>query len=279
MKINPTNIGIINQMSQLQRSQQTTNAQLASGNRLVNAGVDAAGLSIANKMIAQLSGFNQADRNVQDGISMMRTAEGGLAGIGDMTIRINELTVQAANDTLTSEQRGMIQAEIDQLTDEISQVVDRTQFNTKQLLDGSLSEANGGAWIQSGPNAGQGTRFTINSMTPGDLGLDNISVMGNSGQQISESIGALQGALSAVTGERSTIGAYINRMESTSSAIGIASENLAQSISRIADTDMAKAMINSIQNDVLQQTSILMLRNMMQNQQLLQGGVLRALGI
>jgi flagellin len=268
------------QMGQTQKSNQKHSAQLASGNKLIDSSIDAAGLAIANKIMSQLIGMNQADRNVQDGISMMQTAEGGLSSIGDITHRINELTVQASNDTLTGDQRAMIQTEIDQLTDEISSIAQRTQFNNKNLLDGSLSEENGGAWIQMGANAGQGERVNIQSMTADALGIGpgKISVLGDSGSDISNSIGASQAALNTVTSERAKIGATINRMEHTSSALGTSAINAAAAHSRIADADMAKASMNLIKEQVLEQVSISMMRNLMENEYMLRHGVLQTLG-
>ena len=279
MRINSTAQGMINRLGQTQRTGQQLSSQLASGNRLQSASTDAAGLAIANKMMSQLIGFGQADRNVQDGISMLQTADGALSNAGNITNRINELTVQAANGTLNKDQRGMIQNEINQLTDELNGIANRTQFNNMNLLDGTFSEENGGAWIQSGANAGQGHRISIEDMSADSLGLGNISVVGDDGEQISQQIGATQTAMSRINSQRANIGASINRFEHTSSAIGTSMENTARAHSRIADTDMAKAAMQKTQNNILQQANISMLRNLMQSEEMMQNSLLKAFGI
>ncbi|MDR0272901.1 MAG: flagellin, partial [Clostridiales bacterium] len=127
---NLTNVGL----------QQRTSAQrLSSGYRINSAADDAAGLAISESMRAQIRGLDQASINTQDGVGLIQTAEGAMATVSDMVIRIRELMVQAANDTYTVSNRDMIQLEIDQLMQEINDVTFRTQFNTRTLLDGGLS--------------------------------------------------------------------------------------------------------------------------------------------
>jgi flagellin len=257
--------GTMGYIAQAQKAREKSGQQLASGNRITNAAVDAAGMAIVEKMIAQIGGLDQAWRNVQDGMSMMQTAEGAMEGIGDMAGRINELTVQAANGTLTDEERGALQQEVDQLVGEIDSMAGRTEFNKKKLLDGSLDEEGGGLWIQSGANAGQGMRLSINGLKSEDLGLSGISFVGKDGAEISGQIGAAQGAVSTVAAERSRLGAYINRMEHTSNALGVMGENMEASKSRIADTDMAKAMMANTKAGIMQQASMGMLGRLMKD--------------
>ncbi|MDR1705847.1 MAG: flagellin, partial [Clostridiales bacterium] len=137
-RINGASRGMMSHAAQAQKAKEKSNAQLSSGKRITNAAVDPSAMSIVEKMIAQLGGLNQASRNVQDGISMMQTAEGAMSGIGEMTARINELTVQASNATYTEDDRRAMQLEIDQLVEEVNGMASRTEFNEKKLLDGSL---------------------------------------------------------------------------------------------------------------------------------------------
>ena len=124
--------------------------KLSSGLRINRAGDDAAGLAISEKMRGQIRGLKQAQRNAQDGISLIQTAEGALQEVHSILQRMRELAVQAANDTNTDKDRQEIQKEINQLIQEIDRIAENTQFNTKTLLDGNF---NGN--IHIGANAGQ----------------------------------------------------------------------------------------------------------------------------
>ena len=276
--INAASKGTMSYIAQAQKAREKSGAQLASGNRLTNAAVDPAAMAIVEKMIAQLGGLNQAARNVQDGISMMQTAEGAMSGIGEMTQRINELTIQASNATYTDEDRQFMQMEIDQLVDEVNSMASRTEFNNKKLLDGSLSAENGGLWIQAGANSGQGINMSIESLMADRLGLGGIDVTKGDYSEISAQIGDSQSALSTVTSERAKMGAYINRMEHTSNALGIMSENMEAARSRIADTDMALAMMNNVKAGILSNVSMSMLRNMMTNEYSMRNTMLSVMG-
>ena len=135
--------------------------RLSSGLRINSAADDAAGLGISNKMQAQIRGLDQASRNAQDGISMIRTAEGGLNESQAILHRMRELSVQAGNDTLTSVDRRYIQEEIDQLTSELGRIASTTQFNRKKLLDGSSSAL----WSSSSPEVSASWRFSSSRST------------------------------------------------------------------------------------------------------------------
>jgi flagellin len=265
-------------IEQAQKAREKNSAQMSSGKRLTSASVDPAAMAIVEKMISQLNGLNQAQRNVQDGISMMQTAEGAMSGIGDITQRINELTVQASNGTYTDDERRAMQLEVDQLVEEVNSMASRTEFNAKKLLDGSLSEENGGLWIQDGANAGQQTNMSIGSMTAEALGLSDINFVGMDEGQISAQIGNTRGALNAVTDERAKLGAYINRMEYTSSALGTMSDNMEAAKSRIADADMARAAMDSAKAGIMQNVSISMLRNMMTSDYSMRTTLLNVMG-
>src|SRR6056297_3083740 len=138
MRIN-TNVAALNSYNQLKNTQNNLSkslSRLSSGKRINGAADDAAGLAISEKMGSQTRGLAQAQRNAQDGISMIQTAEGALKESHSILQRMRELSVQAANDTNTAEDRAEIQKELDQLTDEIDRIGNTTEFNTKELLNG-----------------------------------------------------------------------------------------------------------------------------------------------
>ncbi|WP_040211203.1 flagellin, partial [Clostridium polynesiense] len=149
--------------------------KLSSGLRINRAGDDAAGLSISEKMRAQIRGLDQASRNAQDGISLIQTAEGALNETHSILQRMRELTVQAANDTNVDVDRTAIKDELDSLKSEIDRIAGTTQFNEKSLLNGSLSATGSGAMLQIGANADTALSLEINI---GDMGSTALTVNG-----------------------------------------------------------------------------------------------------
>jgi flagellin len=141
---------------------------LSSGRRINSASDDAAGLAVSQKLTTQIRGFEMATRNAQDTISMLQTADGALGEIQSNLQRMRELSVQAANDTLTDEDREKIQAEVDQLAGEIQRIVDQTQFNEKTLLDGGLKDVQ----VQVGPNENETINFSIGNAGTGESALN-----------------------------------------------------------------------------------------------------------
>ncbi len=278
MGINAASKGVMGNIAQAQKAREKSSAQLSSGKRLTNAAVDPAAMAIVEKMIAQLGGLNQASRNVQDGISMMQTAEGAMSGIGEMTARINELTVQASNGTYSEEDRKAMQMEIDQLVEGVNGMASRTEFNEKKLLDGSLSAENGGMWVQAGANSNQGINMSIESLMADELGLSGIDVVNGDYGEISAQIGDSQSALDTVTTERARMGAYINRMEHTSNSLGIMTENMEIAKSRLADADMAKAAMDNVKAGIMSNVSMSMLRNMMTSEYSIRTTMLSVMG-
>jgi flagellin len=153
-------------MSQANSKQSKSLEKLSSGLAINSAADNAAGLAISEKMRAQINGLEQAQSNAQDGISMIQTAEGALQETENILQRMRELAVQSANDTNTSEDRGEIQKEIDQLSSEITRISESTEFNTKKLLDGSLTGK-----LHIGANEGQDLSVEINAMDAETLGV------------------------------------------------------------------------------------------------------------
>lgn len=168
MRINH-NIAALNthrQLSSAANAQSKSMEKLSSGLRINKAGDDAAGLAISEKMRAQIKGLDMASKNAQDGISLIQTAEGALNETHSILQRMRELATQAANGTNTAEDRGAIQEEITQLTTEIDRIANNTEFNTKNLLDGSFTET-----FQIGSNSGQTMDLSVRAMTSNALGL------------------------------------------------------------------------------------------------------------
>ena len=172
-----TNIMSLNSQRQLNKSQLMQNEameRLSSGLRVNSAKDDAAGLAIATGMESQIRGINQAVRNANDGISMSQTAEGAMDEMTNILQRVRELAIQSANDTNSASNRASIQAEVDQLYDELDRIASVTQFNGVNVLDGSV----GSTTLQIGANAGENLTFSIESVTTRDLNLNAVSGLG-----------------------------------------------------------------------------------------------------
>ena len=275
MRINH-NISALNTYRQL--SVNTTNGsksleKLSSGFRINRAGDDAAGLAISEKMRGQIRGLNQAERNSQDAISLIQTAEGALNETHSILQRMRELAVQAASDTNTSEtdtgkldgDRDEIQKEIEQLTKEIQRIATDTEFNTMKLLDSSFE----GKKFQVGANENQTVTLTIGNMGASALSLGTVdtttglvtSVDISLASQVSASsaITTIDTAIRKVSSERAMLGAMQNRLEHTINNLNTTSENLTASEARVRDVDMAKEMMEFTKNSILQQAATAML--------------------
>lgn len=244
-------------------AQAKASQRLSSGLKINSAADDAAGLAISEKMRAQIRGLDMATKNAQDGISMIQTAEGSMQEINNMVQRIRELTVQASNDTNTSDERAKIGDEVQQLTDEITAMAGRTEFNTKKLASGDFA-VTGGTKIalQIGANASQQIKFNIGDMTASSLGIQSIAAQikaASTSDDITKLLTTIDTAVKNVTNQRAALGAVQNRVEYTINNLKISSENLSASESRIRDTDMAKEMMNLTRANVLQQAATSML--------------------
>ncbi|MGV6857684.1 MAG: flagellin N-terminal helical domain-containing protein, partial [bacterium] len=223
---------------------------------------DAAGLAVAEGMTSQIRGLEVAKRNANDGISMAQTAEAALGQINNNQQRIRELAVQSANGALSDPDRAHLQKEVTQLTDEITRIVDTTEFNGKSLLNaagGATTDVN----IQVGANGTDQIAMKIDGMkgigtydasgTPGTKVVD-ISTAGAA----TTAIGTLDTSLDTVTAARATLGATQNRFDAVISNISNYSENLQASRSRITDTDFATETANLTRNQILSQAGTAM---------------------
>jgi len=233
--------------------------KLSSGFRINRAGDDAAGLSISEKMRAQVRGLTMASKNAQDGISLIQTAEGALQETHAILQRMRELAVQAANDTNVSVDRKAIQNELSELTKEINRIANTTTFNEKKLLNGELAAASSALNFQIGADCGVAMTLTIATMDAAALTLASIADSVSSYSDATAAIKAIDEAVKKVSEERSKLGANQNRLEHTIRNLDNAAENIQAAESRIRDVDMAKEMMEFTKQNILQQAATAML--------------------
>ncbi len=257
-----SNVASLNGQHNLLRSQGSLNTsmhRLSSGLRINSAKDDAAGLAISDRMTAQIKGMNQAARNANDGISLAQTAEGAMQETTNILQRMRELSVQAANDTNTADDRKSIGTEMAQLKEELNRIADATEFNGQKLINGSATKH----VFQVGANKGDTIIVSMQSnkfnMTIGSDGL-NISAISVSSQSgASNAIESIDNALKHVDTARSELGAVQNRFESTISNLQNSAENITAARSRILDTDIAAESSALAKSRVLQQAGVSML--------------------
>jgi flagellin len=261
MRINH-NISAMNTYRQLgnaNNAQSKSMEKLSSGMKINRSADDAAGLAISEKMRNQVRGLDQASRNAQDGISLIQTAEGALNETHSMLQRMAELTTQAANETLTTDDSDKIQSELVELSAQIDKVATQTKFNTKSLLDGTNASLD----FQVGANAGETITLNLTDNKAVTLGVDmsatGLAVLDGDSATAQANLTKIQNAINTVSENRSNLGAVQNRLEHTINNLGTTSENLTAAESRIRDTDMAKTMMEQTKNSILAQASQAML--------------------
>ena len=241
--------------------------KLSSGEKINRAGDDASGLAVSEKMRSQIRGLNQANRNIQNGISFIQATEGYLGETTDILQRIRELSVQSANGIYSDEDRMQIQVEVSQLVAEGDRIASQAQFNGMNMLTGRFAEnsaTNNVMTFQVGANMDQRVQAFIGTMTATALGLKGAQ---GTDEQISIStpdlanmtIGTIDAALKSVSRQRADLGAYQNRFEMASNGIAVAAENMQGAESGIRDTDMASAMVEYTKNSILTQSGTAML--------------------
>lgn len=262
-KWSATGMSILNNMNRHQSAMSKAMLRISSGYRINSAADDPAGLAISEKMRSQIRGLNMAAKNIQDGISLVQTAEGALNETHAMIQRMRELAVEAANDTLTDDDREKLELEFQELKKEIQRLSTDTEFNTKTLLNGD-HETNS-IKIQAGANAGQHIELFINGMGSEALGLKDVSIATR--EDADKAISSMEEALKRVSNERSRLGAYQNRLEHAYNANVNTAENLQAAESRIRDADIAKEMMNMVKAQILMQASQYVLAMHMQQAQ------------
>ncbi|MFR9070232.1 MAG: flagellin [Paraclostridium sp.] len=249
MRIN-TNLNAMvatNQMAKNTALSGKSMEKLSTGLRITKAGDDAAGLAVSEKMRSQIRGMEQADRNVQDGISMVQTAEGALQEAGNIAQRMRELGVQAGNDTFSSTDRTKIKTELDQLQQEMTKIGQEAKFNGKNLLSGVQNFT-----IQAGANTEVRTITTIDLVGQANT-LSKTDVSTSKAAQ--SFVAAVDKALESINTGRANLGATQNRLEYTSSNLTTSTENLTAAESRIRDIDVAKEMVKLSKLNILNQAS------------------------
>ncbi|MCH7322821.1 flagellin [Solibacillus sp. MA9] len=225
--------------------------RISTGYRINSAADDAAGLAISEKMRAQIRGLNMAGKNIQDGISLIQTAEGALNETHAIIQRMRELSVQASNDTLTDDDRKLLDIEFQELKKEITRISTDTEFNTRTLLNGDYKDS--GLKIQVGANSGQNIEVLIGEVSSSSLGLDGLSIATR--EDAEKSLSQLDKSLNQTSMERARLGAYQNRLEHAYNVTMNTSENLTAAESRIRDADIAKEMMNFTKASILMQAT------------------------
>ena len=233
--------------------------QLSTGKRINAAADDAAGLSIANRMTAQIKALDQSVRNANDGISMMQTAEGATKEITNMLQRMRELSVQAANDSYSASDRTAIAGEVTQLTNEVTRIATNTQWNGMSILGGATAYA--AMTFQVGTEGDATSAITVgfSAMSAGALAIGSTALSFTTSVQAQASIELLDTAINTVDTFRSGLGARINRLTSAADNLANVALNTSASRSQIEDTDYAKATTELAKSQIIQQAASAML--------------------
>lgn len=268
----------------------TAMERLSSGSRINSAKDDAAGLQISNRLTSQINGLNVATRNANDGISMAQIAEGALQESTNILQRMRELTVQSGNGTLSEEDRGAIQAELDQMVEELDRIADTTSFGTTKLLNGTGAAGDDGEAANT--NGVKSVTFQVGAYADetitvelGDKGFGSIALLelgaegeegaasftlaipgaegegeeGATGLSLTEALAKIDEGIKTIDSQRAELGAIQNRFSSTISNLQNITENVSASRSRIMDTDYAVETANLTKNQIMQQAGTAML--------------------
>ena len=250
-------------------------SRLSSGVRIDSAADNAAGMAVSENMRAQLGGFKQAMRNANDGVAVLPTAESGYQSISDLLIRMRELAVQSANDSLSDTERGFLETEFGDLMGEIDRVSAVVEYNGIKLLDGTAGSAGDGNMTFQ-----VGTRNTVEDRISIKLELQDSSALNMTAQEIGSQLGAqnaidaIDQALEDLSDDRAVIGSTINTLNMAVDELGATIENYGNAMSQIKDTDMAEESASFAKSNVLQQAGVAMLSQANQTPNL----VLRLLG-
>jgi flagellin len=239
-----------NSLSKVSKESQESFSKLSSGSRITKAADDAAGLAISEKLKAEIRSTQQANRNTNDGISMVQVAEGGLNETSNILTRMRELSIQSASDTVGESERGMANLEYQQLKSEMERISQVTEFNGKKLLNGSgdkyeFQVGTKGEEFENriGFEAGQ-----LNSGVE-SLGVSSIEIASKEGAQ--DALGSLDTAIEKVSGQRAMLGSLQNRLVSTSNNLQVSAENMSAANSRIRDVDYAEETAKQARNQII----------------------------
>lgn len=239
-------IGALRQTEQATRNLELGFERLASQQRINRAGDDASGLAISERLRSQIRQAQQEAENLQSGVNIVQTAEGGLSAQQDAIGRLQELAVQASNGTLTDEQRAALNEEAQQLIDQIDDTANNTEFNGTNPLDGSVGTV--------GLGTSGSEQVTLNESTASSLGISGIDLSTQNGA--AAAIDALANASNAISQNRANLGAQESRFERAIEQREIISVNQQEAESRIRDLDLARQTIEQTRNGLLQQSGL-----------------------
>jgi flagellin len=265
-----TNVASLNAQKNLQRTNMGTErslARLSSGYRINQAADDAAGLAISENLRGQIRGMKQASRNSEDGVSLVQVAEGGLNEMSNMLIRLRELGVQAASDTIGDTERKFLDVEYQQLKSELQRIGEVTQFNGRDLLNGTGGIIDIQVGVQNDPFK---DRISFNtSAANASLEALGLTVEGLGSKEMAQnSLNVVDNAMTSVNAMRANFGAMQNRLNSTIANLAVAHENLSAANSRIRDTDIAEETAELTRNTILTQAGVSVLGQANQIQQM-----------
>jgi len=257
-----TNVGSLNTQRQINKTgyhMGRAMQRLASGYRINSAQDDAAGLGISERLKAQIRGLAQASRNANDGLSVVQTAEGVMGEISDILIRMRELTVQSASDSVTNTERAYINSEFTELKAEIGRLTASTKFNGQTLLDGSFTSKDFQVGFEKGTTADMVIQVSIANVNATGLSINSSLAFVDSKTNANVAMVSLDAALDSVNSARATLGSKGNRLLTAAAAVDQTRETLASANSRIRDADVAVETSNFSKSQVLMQAGVAML--------------------
>ena len=231
--------------------------KLSSGFRINRAADDASGLGISQKMRLNITVLDTYDKNTEDGVSLVQTAEGAMAEISEMLKRGNELSLKAANGVLDDSERGVLQDEVDELIDEIDRISVTSNFNGIKLFaeknPNAAGPSNADIVINSGEASAGKLYIKLPELSSEKLGIDKVKI--NSLDTVDNAIDSFQAALEKISFERGSLGSYQNRMEYVSDSVVLTAENLSSTKSRISDTDYALEMVSFASKNIMSEAA------------------------
>lgn len=254
---NPQSVTIQRHLEQTSEKASTSLERIASGRRINRAGDDAAGLAIAEGLRARYRGVQRARQNAMDGLSLVQVAEGGMNEASNLLIRLRELSIQSASDTVSNKERKLIQLEVNQIKAEMNRLAEATRYSETALLNGE-----GGTFeFQIGPDNNENNRVTYEAskinIKPDELGVDDINL--EEKDDAREAIEALDGALVKLQSPRAEVAALQTRLHTISRQLVVENENLMAAHGRIVDADLAKESSNMVRAQTAQAAGVAVL--------------------
>jgi flagellin len=247
---NTSSIAARTALKKISTKQEGVLSKMASGSRITKASDDAAGLAISEKLKSGVKSMNQANRNANDGISMIQVAEGGLNEVQNILTRLRELSIQSASDTVGEDERGFIDLEYQNIKDELQRITQTTEYNGVNLLNGSGDKLEFQIGVM---NDEFNDRITYNpgtmDATLSSLDIDGIAA--NEKGSAQDALSKIDSAITKVSGQRAELGALQNRLNVTSNNLNVAVENMSAANSRIRDVDYAEVTAENTKNNIL----------------------------